>query len=913
MENKEITVHVMCHTHDDPGWIWTFNDYYLGTDKCMVSVKKILDNIIPSFEHDSKRKFSYVEMSFFKPWYMSQPEDIKNKIKTYIKEGRLEIINGGWVMHDEASVHFNHLFDNMRLGLEFLKNEFNITPSIGWYIDPFGHSSTNAYLLSQMKFDHLVLTRIHYQDKSQRKNTQTMEFIYNPYNDNNNKIFTHISYDHYCPPKSIRNYINDKLIPLKDEELVKKCEEFYEDMKLQAQAYGHNHVLLYYGDDFTFTEADINYKNIEQIMNYFNDENTGKGRMKLIYSTPSDYFKAIESLGYEFKEQKDFDFFPYADNAHCYWTGYFSSRANLKGLVKQLGIYIQNVSALFCEMKLQKNTMNPLLNEFVKDIYIARETLGLLQHHDAITGTSKEKVNKDYEHLAIESIYKMKGIIDKMVSCLYKTQVIRSNIVSSYEEKVTLYDNVSYLIGNILGYDGNYLFNMQIETENENKEDSFEYLIINNKCNIKGNSLVFYDKDIGFSYRSLLFNYLLDHNITLTPIQIQKNQNNKIQKLILNDINNTNEIITINNDISFNTNNLTLNYKDTSFSLSHVYYTSYTGNNSDVRPTRSNPDGAYIFAPSENEYQHIDIDKSKSFIQKSDAFTFIVLRYINTSYLIISINNSNSNEISIESIFDPISPQSKDGKNFVLNIKTNLNNINTEYNKPEIYTDSQGLNMLKRVKDIHTNYTYTVQEKVTSNFYPIASCVGMKDNKQQQMFTVYCDRGQGVGVINDGEIQILCHRFSTKDDWKGVAEGLYENSSMNRFFSVKHKVVFGNCDYDKYFTNGPLLFSVVNGNENIMDYKKVNIIDNNNVDVYYEVRKCNEILVQVGNTNCEYFNQKKEKEVFKFLPALTDKQYKVKEICLNGVDDDNNNENDSTAKTYEVNNMQFKLFKLNIE
>jgi hypothetical protein len=350
----------------------------------------------------------------------------------------------------------------MRLGLEFLKNEFNITPSIGWYIDPFGHSSTNAYLLSQMKFDHLVLTRIHYQDKSQRKNTQTMEFIYNPYNDNNNKIFTHISYDHYCPPKSIRNYINDKLIPLKDEELVKKCEEFYEDMKLQSQAYGHNHVLLYYGDDFTFTEADINYKNIEQIMNYFNDENTGKGRMKLIYSTPSDYFKAIESLGYEFKEQKDFDFFPYADNAHCYWTGYFSSRANLKGLVKQLGIYIQNVSALFCEMKLQKNTMNPLLNEFVKDIYIARETLGLLQHHDAITGTSKEKVNKDYEHLAIESIYKMKGIIDKIVSYLYKTQVIRSNIVSSYEEKVILYDNVSYLIGNILGYDGNYLFNMQL-------------------------------------------------------------------------------------------------------------------------------------------------------------------------------------------------------------------------------------------------------------------------------------------------------------------------------------------------------------------------------------------------------------------------------------------------------------------
>ena len=94
------------------------------------------------------------------------------------------------------------------------------------------------------------------------------------------------------------------------------------------------------------------------------------------------------------------------------------------------------------------------------------------------------------------------------------------------------------------------------------------------------------------------------------------------------------------------------------FSLSHGYYTSYNGENSKVRPEKSNPDGAYIFAPCEDELQRYEsINKDKSFIQQNDHCTSIILRYPN-SYLIIIVQNNNLN-IYIESIFDPLPRKSE--------------------------------------------------------------------------------------------------------------------------------------------------------------------------------------------------------------------------------------------------------------
>ena len=82
------------------------------------------------------------------------------------------------VMHDEASAHYVSMIDQTSLGHKFLKEEFGYTPTVGWQIDPFGHSNTHAWLSSAVGFDSLFFGRIDYQDHDNRMAEKTMEMIW---------------------------------------------------------------------------------------------------------------------------------------------------------------------------------------------------------------------------------------------------------------------------------------------------------------------------------------------------------------------------------------------------------------------------------------------------------------------------------------------------------------------------------------------------------------------------------------------------------------------------------------------------------------------------------------------------------------------------------------------------------------
>lgn len=68
------------------------------------------------------------------------------------------------MQNDEAAAHFVAMIDQTTVGHQFLNDTFGVTPRIGWQIDPFGHSATQASLMTgALGFDALYFGRADYQ------------------------------------------------------------------------------------------------------------------------------------------------------------------------------------------------------------------------------------------------------------------------------------------------------------------------------------------------------------------------------------------------------------------------------------------------------------------------------------------------------------------------------------------------------------------------------------------------------------------------------------------------------------------------------------------------------------------------------------------------------------------------------
>lgn len=95
--------------------------------------------------------------------------------------------------------------------------------------------------------------------------------------------------------------------------------------------YKTNHIFVPMGCDFSYTNAKMNFESMDKLVGFINDRyhfNT-----TVMYSTPGTYIKAINALNVSWPTRYA-DMFPYADMPEDFWTGYFTSRANFKKVVR---------------------------------------------------------------------------------------------------------------------------------------------------------------------------------------------------------------------------------------------------------------------------------------------------------------------------------------------------------------------------------------------------------------------------------------------------------------------------------------------------------------------------------------------------------------------------------------------------
>ena len=275
----KLHVHLVPHSHDDVGWVKTVDQYYHGTPDFLAGVKKILDSVIRQLSADPSRRFIFVEIAFFERWWNEQSLVKQEEVRKLVKEKRLEFINAGFCMNDEATTHYNGIIDQMTYGLNFIQETFgsNARPRIAWHIDTFGHSSEQAAIFAQMSFDGFFIGRIDYADKKLRLRQRRMELVWRGSRNlgQDSDIFTGVLYNLYFPPE---RFCYDRFCavnPIYHNNAKETVDRFVEVTCNQAEHYKTNHIMLTMGGDFMFMDANSWYTNLDKLIKYVNSVSTG--------------------------------------------------------------------------------------------------------------------------------------------------------------------------------------------------------------------------------------------------------------------------------------------------------------------------------------------------------------------------------------------------------------------------------------------------------------------------------------------------------------------------------------------------------------------------------------------------------------------------------------------------------------
>uniref|UniRef100_A0A8C7QXA3 Alpha-mannosidase n=1 Tax=Oncorhynchus mykiss TaxID=8022 RepID=A0A8C7QXA3_ONCMY len=438
-DSEPLQVFVVPHSHNDPGWLKTFDDYYRD------QTQHILNNMVVKLHEDSRRKMIWSEISYFSKWWDNIDGQKRDAVKSLVERGQLEITTGGWVMPDEANSHYFALIDQLLEGHQWLERNLGVKPETGWAVDPFGYSPTNAYLLKQAGLANMLIQRVHYSIKKHFASQKTLEFFWRQNWDpaSSTDILCHMmpfySYDvpHTCgPDPKICCQFDFKRLPggrvscpwrvppqpITDGNVQQRVQMLLDQYRKKSKLFRTKVVMVPLGDDFRYTEAlewDQQFQNYQKLFDYMNSH--PELHVKAQFGTITDYFNALRKSATDPGHTVPSlpvvsgDFFTYADRDDHYWSGYFTSRPFYKRLDRVLESHLRAAEIIY-SLTLANIRRSGKRNDFpamenYRLLTEARRNLGLFQHHDAITGTGKELVVIDYGIRLFHSILNLKQVI----------------------------------------------------------------------------------------------------------------------------------------------------------------------------------------------------------------------------------------------------------------------------------------------------------------------------------------------------------------------------------------------------------------------------------------------------------------------------------------------------------------------
>ncbi|KAF5958872.1 hypothetical protein HYC85_006097 [Camellia sinensis] len=454
-DSEKLKVFVVPHSHNDPGWKLTVEEYY---DR---QSRHILDTIVETLSKDPRRKFIWEEMSYLERWWKDASETKKESFINLVKNAQLEIVGGGWVMNDEANSHYFAIIEQMMEGNMWLKDTIGVVPKNSWAIDPFGYSSTMAYLLRRMGFENMLIQRTHYELKKELAFSKNLEYVWRQSWDpeETTDIFVHMmpfySYDvpHTCGPEPaiccqfdfarMRGVGSYEYCPWREdpvetnqENVKERALKLLDQYKKKSTLYRTNTLLVPLGDDFRYVrvdEAEAQFRNYQLLFDYINSSPSLNAEAK--FGTLEDYFRTLreeaDRINYSLPGEVGSgqvggfpslsgDFFTYSDREQDYWSGYYVSRPFFKAVDRVLEHTLRATEMMMAFLLgyCQRSSCEKLPTGFSYKLTAARRNLALFQHHDGVTGTAKDHVVEDYGTRMHTSLQDLQVFMSKAIEVL---------------------------------------------------------------------------------------------------------------------------------------------------------------------------------------------------------------------------------------------------------------------------------------------------------------------------------------------------------------------------------------------------------------------------------------------------------------------------------------------------------------
>ena len=407
-------VHLVPHTHLDPGWRDTFEGYHRAF------ASRIHPSVVLALAADHRKRFAFADVSFLARWleetgetrvpptcaYDPKPppprdgstldavwrrEGVRSAkaektacpptwsamCRRLVREGRLDVVGGGWVSHDEATTPVDLAaaqYDEGRATVEALlfskesaeerdgerDGDANAI-KIAWQIDPFGHAAATPAVLAHLGFERVVLNRVSRTTRARLIRENAREFTWSGTRREEREeddearggsaagsVAAHVLRAHYNVPPELdfekRRIVTNADGSLRADLVDRAAASLLETARAASQGVTHGHAFVLVGDDFRFADAGATFDAwrdvLHRVSSAYGTRERGGPReawprrasatrssfsfldassppLRFRWSTPREYFASLANTSRHSRSKKTHvfgAFFPYADN-----------------------------------------------------------------------------------------------------------------------------------------------------------------------------------------------------------------------------------------------------------------------------------------------------------------------------------------------------------------------------------------------------------------------------------------------------------------------------------------------------------------------------------------------------------------------------------------------------------------------